>query len=133
MPLPPFAWLADNVAALLKSSDEIGRCGRDPAKELVEERPEEPERSFLELNTATMEEERENEGIEPNVRRDYDIVEGMSQKCRLPRAGLSLDPEQAMIASGPTPIHVVSKWPFARPLSGDIDIVGPIVRFWEGQ
>jgi hypothetical protein len=99
----------------------------------MEERQEEPERCSLEFSTAAMEEERENEGIVPNVRRDHDVVESVSQQCRLPRAGLPLDPEQVLIASDPAPVRVVSKQPLARSLGGVIDIFGPIVHFWEGQ
>lgn len=132
MPLPLFAGLTNSVAPLLENGHQIWQRVWDQAEELMKERPEEAERRFLEFIAATMEEERENESAVSGVGHDS-VVEGVFQQCRLPGARLSLDPEQASIASGPAPIRLVSKQPLACSRDGGVDVMGAIIHLRKGE
>ena len=133
MPLPILAWLAAGIAIFLKSGYEVRQCVGDLAKELVEERPEEPQRCFLEFNTATVEEKLENNGTACDVRCDCDIINSVSQQRRLPGTGLPYNPKQASIASDPVPIRVVFQQPLACVIGGGMNIFGSVVHFRIGQ
>jgi hypothetical protein len=133
MPLPLLARLTEGVAISLKSGYEVRQCIGDLAEELVKERPEEPQRRFLEFNTATVEEKLEHNGTARDVRCDCDIIKSVSQQRRLPRTGLPHNPKQASIASDPVPIRVVFQQPLACVLGGVMDIFGSVVHFGIGQ
>jgi hypothetical protein len=75
-----------------------------------------------------VEEERENKGGVPG----FVFIEGIFYQCRLPRAGLSLDPEQASVASGPGTVRFVLKQPLACPINGTVDLMGTVLHLRKG-
>jgi hypothetical protein len=81
MPLPFYACLAEVVAALPKGSNEVWQFVT--TEKLMEKRLKEAELCPLEFDTATVEEERENEGVSPDVGGyvggDHDIIKSVSQ------------------------------------------------------
>lgn len=128
MPVPIFPRLAVLVELCLKAVDKILQSVGGLPKDLMKEGPEEAKRGPLEFVTTAMEEERENQGAVSS----FMTVESVFQQCRLPRARLSLDPEQASTASGPAPIRLVFEQPPACPLDSAANLMRPIVHLWKG-
>jgi hypothetical protein len=81
MLLPLFARLTEVVIVFLEGSDEERQFVT--TEELIEERPKEAEPRPLKFDAATVEEERENEGVSSDVGghvgSDHDIIKSVSQ------------------------------------------------------